>query len=244
MVYKFACCSDTHAGPLPKIETDGLTAWLHAGDLYNLGDLHNDMLRNTPLPTMEEMREQIKAKNLPFYVVRGNHDCSDISFLFRQNNEVTGRCVRIADDLLLVGLGWTGWKYYDLPRNMDMESVCHKAQLEFESIKKDGDKVIMLTHYVPWFNGQIFQCDGEVAGWAYECIAQLMEIVRPMAVIMGHVHQLFGQQVTYNGTNTVSLVVSAGPKGGILTIDTTASSVVYEPCLSKKARKRRGKKAT
>lgn len=65
----------------------------------------------------------------------------------------------------------------------------------------------------------------------FNCIRELVDEIKPLAIVQGHVHELFvfaeiGMPLVYNGPGFQSLVVSPGPKGGILTVE--AESVSFK----------------
>jgi Icc-related predicted phosphoesterase len=74
-----------------------------------------------------------------------------------------------------------------------------------------------LTHYPPLLNS-VFKFSGNPAGWAFKCIASLVDELKPVAIVAGHVHELAGKIAEYNGPGFKSLVVFPGPQGGVLSI--------------------------
>jgi len=196
---------------------------LHAGDIYNRGDLKKAHV----VPEMKSIADGIRDIKTPFFLVRGNHDCMDSAGVFSAAHELTGHCNAVAEGIVVVGLGWTGGQFCDLPTERDMKHVCNSAKREFDFKAMPGDKVILLTHYIPWMRN-VFVFNGNPEGWAFECITDLVNEIKPLAIVQGHVHELFGLKAGYRQEEFRSLIVCPGPKGGILTIDTESSNVDFK----------------
>lgn len=227
---KLLCCSDTHGSRPPKLDETDATAWLHAGDVYNLSDL------KTSFDDTKDIEGWVKEQKLPVFAVRGNHDCPAKAPFF-DNCEATGHCFEIAPGLLGLGLGWTGGEFSDLPTERDMQKVVDEAKREWVRKAKSGDQTLILTHYPPWSPTKLFFASFNPEGWMFTCIRELMDEVKPMVVVIGHIHELFGVEVTYNGADFSSLVVAPGPEGGILSIDKDASAATFEFMKKRKKKK-------
>jgi Icc-related predicted phosphoesterase len=128
---------------------------------------------------------------------------------------------------MLFGIGWSGGMYYDLPTEYDIEKVIESARRELILKSKTGDVFIILTHYPPWIP-LFYPHSNNPAGWMFSCIQKLMDEIKPMVVLQGHVHELAGNQFIYNGADFKTLVVSPGPDGGILSIDKESMNASFE----------------
>ena len=233
-----ACVCDTHGAvppPLDQSSKGQVAAWLHAGDIYDRGDRSR---QKAPTTKALEVRDWIKGKKVPVFSVAGNHDCNENASIFAVSHNATGDCLRVPDSRIWVaGIGWSGERFYDLPRERDVAEVCVKTMNEIVRRSQAGDKFIVLTHYMPWFP-RAFSFSGNREGWAFDCIAELVREVKPLAVVFGHIHELFGRQVPYaehaltdkGDLNTLkTLLVCPGPKGGHLHIDIDAGQAFFDP---------------
>jgi len=214
MAFKLLSCSDTHLALPPKLDETDATAWLHAGDVYDR--CHSTKGQKGVKP--QKLLEWFDERKLPVYAVKGNHDCSFDMPFFDKCQNATGRCYEAAPGLLIIGIGWSGGAYYDLPTNREIKEVIEQTRREYTLKSKTGDKVVILTHYPPWAEG-MYDYGGDIEGWMYESIMELSNEVKAVAVIQGHVHDLFGTQQVRAGEDFETLIVSPGPCGGVLTID-------------------------
>jgi Icc-related predicted phosphoesterase len=215
--FKLLCCSDTHGDPPPALDNeDEAVAWLHAGDFYN-------RLEGRPMKERERNRfgllsEWLAARKINVFGVHGNHDCSDPCGF--SNRYVDGEIVKIMPGWWVVGVGWHGDRFFELPLERDITEACKSvADRAVEMMKAgeiaDGDRSILLTHYPPYYP-EHYQYDGNPEGWMFRSVKALVEGLSPNAVVQGHVHELFGQQFRLDdGT----LVVNPGPRGGVLRLD-------------------------
>lgn len=205
---KFICHSDTH-GRVPTVPEDtdlsDVSGWLHAGDLYD----------RLPLKTarcdFDSLSSWAADKNI--YVVNGNHDVSDPSGVFKTNG-VTGRVVQLEDSLFLVGVGWSGGRFCDLPRETDIEDVISGLKRQIQFKMKEGDRSVLLTHYPPATPEIMERVTGDPSGWLFDSVKGFVDWLKPVAVIQGHVHQFFGMKYAHGPT----LMVFPGPTGGMLSI--------------------------
>lgn len=223
MPYKLLCCSDTHLNTPPELDETDATAWLHAGDVYNYG--HSGKSSKGIKP--QQLMEWVEGCKIPIFAVKGNHDCSfDVPF-FDKAIHVSDGCHQIAPGLFVIGIGWAGGVYYDLPMCSDIQKVIKEAKRQYIMKSMPSDKVVILTHYPPWLPN-IYDYPGSMEGWMFDEIRELADEVKPLAIIQGHVHDIFGLQVVHHGADYDSLVVSPGPVGGTLTIDKDASTASFE----------------
>lgn len=237
MQYNLFCCSDTHASipPSPTIE---VLASLHAGDFYNRGTKNYRTMFGDKALALLDWVESIK-KPESYFSVRGNHDGNDEVSFFSKTSEITGKAVRIADDLVLVGVGWYGRYHYDLPEEHAVEAVCISARKDMERLAKTGDSFIILSHY-PAYTPEVFETNAggqrknKPLGWMFDCVRELIDDVQPMVVVAGHVHELAGQQAVYSGKRHASLLVFPGPKGGVLTCSTDTMTARFMPTQASK----------
>lgn len=199
-------CSDTHGGLLPRWPGKCLAAILHAGDVHHAPSLIDD--EGDP-----SLRQWVESAGSPVLAVRGNHDHRDPGRFFQAADDITGRLRQLAPGLWVAGVGLAPERYYDLPGESDMEPQCSDLLRQARRQVMPSDRLILLTHYPPKLPELPH---GEVpAHWTYLCLAQLVEQLRPVAIVQGHVHDWFGRQWRRpDGT----LIVSPGPMGGLLTV--------------------------
>jgi len=205
------CCADSHnAGP-PKHAIEFPVAWLHAGDFYHQGNSYKT-------PKSSPLIEQWMGISVPIFSVKGNHDCfSDMPF-FKKSNDVTGSCAEIAPGLMVIGIGWHGGLFYDLPLERDMQKVCIDAKRAYNLKTKLSDQIILLTHYPPWIQ-TLYAYSKNPEGWMFECVKELVDEIKPMVIVQGHVHELAGTQLVYRGPGFDSLIINPGPQGELLHIE-------------------------
>ena len=221
---KFICCSDTHNLVPPAIDETDVHAWLHAGDVF-LNCRYEE--RPKPVEDAAKISAWADERKIPIYAVKGNHDCSMDTEFFDKINHASGRYIELSPGLGLFGLGWHGGAYYDLPTEYDMHKRCDEAKREWLLKSKSGDQYIVLTHYPPWV-AALYPDARNPAGWMFQCIRELIDEIKPMVIIQGHVHELFGKQFVYSGPEFKSLIVAPGPKGGILSINLDESNATFE----------------
>lgn len=223
---KFACFSDTHEKPpyvdLTEIDADYV---LHAGDVYDRLSLGMHPTAFDNIKQWVPFKDRLRA-------VRGNHDVLDPANIFR-DCDVTGRIEELRQDLFLVGLGWYGEHFYELPLERNMADVCHDIFRQACWRIPTGAQTVILTHY-PAYTPGIFPDDRQKGqrgqgkppeGWFFECVAKMVEAFRPLAVIQGHVHSLMGR--TGRGDHG-TLFVFPGERGGLLTVDTEERTASFD----------------
>jgi Icc-related predicted phosphoesterase len=144
-------------------------------------------------------------------LVHGNHDCEDPEAIFSKHG-ITGSIKQLADDVFVVGLGWHGQYYYDLPREMDLKNVASSLARQAISHVPNGSRIIILTHY-PALMPEIFRYHGNPEGWMFQSVTDLIRVLSPLMVVQGHVHELFGTACKYKLHNGETTVVNPGPRG-------------------------------
>jgi len=225
---------------MPPTIDEEADAWLHAGDVYS-----HLFFAKSPKTSMSsyKLQDWLVARKKPVYVVKGNHDCSFDMPFFDKAEHVSGRCVQIAPKLNLIGIGWAGGAYYDLPTESNLQQVCEEARREWLLKSMPGDMTVVLTHYPPW-RWDLYPGARDPNGWLFTCVREMVDEVKPMAVIQGHIHELFGKQFIYRsaldqsttaGPDFSSLFVYPGPKGGTLSLDLEASTANFSSAKTKKA---------
>lgn len=207
MDYKIFCCSDTHGSVLPS-PLEPVSTYLHAGDFYNRQHTKNRTLYADKLDVLTNSIESVKV---PTYSVLGNHDVRDDALFFRKFN-ISGKTIRLAEDILLFGIGWSGTDFFELPEEKEIKQVIELAKESMNKIRKDNDRIIIISHYP-------YMLDGFkpvlVQGWLFQCIKELIDELKPIVFISGHVHEFFGQHHMYSET----LCIFPGNLGGILSIN-------------------------
>ena len=216
---KFFCFADVHGGALPNVAESGLDGWLFAGDLYGRPTGNALFIARR---FAREAEDWIASRGKPVFTVRGNHDCKDGSGFFERSSEVTwGKVLPAATGLVVAGIGWHGDRFYDLPCEEYLAKYCSRVEGECARLPA-GTRVILLSHYTARLPGFV-PGEWQGVGMAFDCIRALMEAIRPIAAVQGHVHESFGRCVSHAGC----LLVCPGPKGGVLTVD--EGSAQFEP---------------
>ena len=199
-------CADTHGEALPTWPDQRLDAVLHAGDVYDAPRLAQGYDYVSP-------RSWAQTLGAPVLAVRGNHDFRDPDGFFMVAEDVSGRVVRLSQGLWVAGVGFAPSWYCDTPGDSDLESQCRDLTRMVNRLVMPGERIILLTHYPPRVMELVGR--GTPATWSYQRVGELAEILRPVAIIFGHQHDWFGRHWRRaDGT----LLVSPGPRGGVLTI--------------------------
>lgn len=187
---KFACVSDTHSWGPPDLGP--VDAWLHAGDIYDGRCKKLD-------------RRWFDIEKL--YIVHGNHDGNDHHNIM-QKCGITTSFVELRPKLWLVGLGWVGERFFELPTERDMADICGEILRQSLLKLQNGDQTIFLSHYCARFANM------NEPGFHYSSITKTIDALRPLVIIQGHRHELFKTYWKYNGI----LFVNPGKFGGILEV--------------------------
>lgn len=209
-------CSDTHGGVLPRWDDRGLVAVLHGGDVYHAPRL--------PAADDAQLRLWSQSIGAPVLAVRGNHDHHDPSGFFRTARDLSGSIHQLAPGLWVAGIGWAAPLYFDLPGEHEIALQCGGLMRQIRREVGLHDRLLLLTHYPPRLPE--LPIESVPHEWCYDCVANLVEEVRPIAVVQGHIHEWFGRQWRRDdGT----LLVSPGPTGGILSVSADGAVAIVEP---------------
>lgn len=223
-VLRIACFSDTHGQAFGVPSCDLL---MHAGDVHDrLVAERGGPLRSETrawLDNLDAIREC--ATTQPSFVVKGNHDVADPSGFFATARDVSSSAVELPDGLFLIGCGWAGERFYDLPRPQDLARQLGMALRMSLRIVPHGAPVIMLSHYPATLDhatGEEMSRERKLQelGFYYDCVAEALQATRPIALIQGHAHRASGQKFWYKhdgGGRT--LVLFPGPAGMMLDVD-------------------------
>jgi Icc-related predicted phosphoesterase len=227
MLNRLLCCSDTHGRCPPNLVEDGqTTAWLHGGDAYDgPAILQGDDEEPLPGdPIAEPVRAWLRSRTVPVFGVHGNHDVADPYRWFASIESVDGRAARIAPKLVVVGVGWSGEKYYELPGESDLRRVCDAARRQALRVALPSDHIILLTHYPPRLPGLFPLKPGASAEPGSEVLAELVRELRPALVVQGHEHFWFGRSASIDFDGRRMLVINPGRDGMTVVIDTKTGS--------------------
>ena len=222
-------CSDTHETAPAVAPTPQAICWLHAGDFYLNRDVAtaDDEADAEYAETMGQLEggeayEWFKHAKLPMYTVRGNHDGDDAWGFFRTTSDITGKVVRLAPQLLIVGLGWHGRHYTDLPSNRDFQRACAAVGQGVRRLKAPADWLILLSHY-PVYPPPAQSTSPD----AFSCLRDLADEIEPAAIVQGHVHEWAGTQYEVSAGGRRVLIINPGPAGGILSLDFATNSASF-----------------
>ncbi|MCC5828339.1 MAG: metallophosphoesterase [Phycisphaeraceae bacterium] len=216
--------SDTHGAVWARIRLSEMDAVLFAGDLINgAASPREDGMSAKDAQAVElayrlaGLPSDLTAYPGPVLAVRGNHDVGDPSGFFGRSMDLTGGGMHQLDDgLFVAGLGWSGGKYYDLPRESDLEPICRLIERQADRRIGSRDRLILLTHYPPALEGVLEQ----TPGCTYACVGDLVKRLRPIAVVFGHVHSWFGQAWSLaHDSAATTMLLSPGPAGMVMEIE-------------------------
>jgi calcineurin-like phosphoesterase family protein len=210
---RIGICSDTHGEPLPEFPSD-CEVVLHAGDLYDFDEV-------TDPGKADGIAEQLGGRKV--LLVRGNHDITDSRKLF-SNRDLSGIVARIAPGMWVAGIG-RGCGHRDFhgdavvmtPTESGLMGVCGGVLEAAMGAMRDGDQVVLLTHYPARLPGK--RKAGE-EGFFFDSVFKVCEALRPAVVVQGHTHNKFGKVVEHDGMT----FVWPGPAG--MTLDLTPEGQV------------------
>ena len=219
MALKIFCLSDTHGCAPARVSDQGVTAWLHAGDIFNVGSASE----------AREMKTWSLSRRAPIFSVRGNHDCGDgMKSLDTRFRDISGKVVEVAPRLFVAGIGWSGMICFDIPGEAELETVCKKILLRAKMQMTADDSCILLTHYPAW-TPKLFPTQTDKWGRMFDCIRELIDALRPLAVIQGHIHQLFMEHAIYRTYAFESMIAFPGPGGAVLYVDLETRKASFAP---------------
>jgi Icc-related predicted phosphoesterase len=220
-------CTDTHTRMLlPEMDVPRAVAWLHGGDFY-LRKGESQRRRPVGGEGMKEFQSKKAAfdrwhaqRDIPLYAVRGNHDVTDPWDFFKRFRDLSGRIEAIAPQLWVAGLGWSGERFYQLPQEKDLESICEQLTEQLAKGLPQDSCLVILSHYPAVTD----LCSG------FACINRLMARWRPVVFIQGHIHETFKQQTVLSWDDgSQTLVFNPGPGGGVLTLQPEAGTARFAP---------------
>lgn len=220
-IVRLLCCSDTHGSPPPPVDERGAAAWLHGGDVYEQTSSVD------PATVQRGMRRWLDGRSIPVYAVRGNHDKVDAAGVFQDGRDVTGQVRKIAEGLWVAGIGWFGDSPYDVPTENDVAPLCDNIRRDAARSLKPSDRLILLTHYPALLRG-LCPLAGYAGGGILDGIRLLIENLKPIAVVQGHVHEWFGMSGVFDYAGGRSLIVNPGPQGALLDLDLASGSASCE----------------
>lgn len=195
------CCSDTHGKPF-RIPDDADLV-LHGGDFYDKG--YRGSYSTKGMEELEEVVSSMRESEKRCLAVRGNHDCIDPLGFF-EDNDVSGDVCQVGDSLHVVGLGWHGDRFYELPNEKIMSGACRQLVGKCLRVMKEGDQSILLTHFPP--SGAL---EGQ-PGWVFDSIKSVVDAIRPRVVVQGHLHSLEGKSWSMEDV----VYVSPGASGAMI----------------------------
>jgi len=188
--------SDTH-GKRPPITITG-DIILHAGDIYE-DDRHIEGVKE-----WDNISKRILA-------VRGNHDAFD-PIKFFENREF--KICQIDEKLWVIGVGFAtkdlSYGLYAIPTERTISKIVAKTLEHTIDLIPQGDQTIILSHYAP-----ASELYGSEEGWFFNSITKMCEALKPLALLHGHTHNLFGRNYYIGETPVWSL----GPKGFTFTVE-------------------------
>jgi Icc-related predicted phosphoesterase len=228
MPIRLLCCSDTHDRLPPALPEADATAWLHGGDVYDLPGF-----TKAPPGLSDNAHPDVDAwarrRSIPVYTVRGNHDYADPYDFFIPERNVSGRVVRLGEHLLLAGVGFAYSRTLIPPLEAELEEVCVRVQRHLAQEQLPGDRVVILSHYPMRRPGLFPEKSWErLTSLCFQCVTSLVEVVRPVLVIQGHLHEWHGltAKLKIKKSTRHALVVMPGPKGMIIEVRGDRAEVV------------------
>jgi len=218
---RILCCSDTHGKPPPENDDGGAAAWLFAGDAYEQTSAVDQA------KAQQAIRRWLDGRSIPIYAIRGNHDKADPADFFANGRDVTGQVRKIATGLWVAGVGWFGNNPYDSPGEANLERLCDDIRRQAARSVLPPDRLILLTHYPALARG-LFPAAGYAVGGVLDCIRRLIEELKPVAVVQGHVHEWFGTSAVLSHSWGSVLIVNPGPQGAVVCVDTQTGQTSCE----------------
>jgi Icc-related predicted phosphoesterase len=202
---------------------------LHAGDANNGPTAVGDDSDPLDDPLRCDAANWFRSCSLPQFIVKGNHDGVDDLRAFTSGTDLTGRVIRIAPRLWLAGIGWHGERYYELPLEADLRKVCDVVLRQSRRLVMPNDRLVLLTHYPARYPGvQEVLNDRDGGGVWYDCVRGVIEELRPVVVVQGHVHRWARTSFTVRVENRDVLALFPGPAGAIVTVDVDEGTAEHE----------------
>jgi Icc-related predicted phosphoesterase len=223
MTHRILCYSDTHGNSPGHLDQAGAIALLHGGDFYRGQILRHVIAKNATEEDCAELRritdlQWLESTKLQVFGVRGNHDVADPLGIFSRVVDLSGRVVEIAPRLFVVGIGWHGAHFFDLPREIDTEQLCNTVRRTLLRNTTAADRLILLTHYPGRFP-ELFGGQNASSTWWYESIRQLIQEIKPAVVIQGHLHEHSGTSGVFEWKDGRSLIINPGVRGAVVEFD-------------------------
>jgi len=224
---KIICYSDTHGQAPGSHDHQDAIAILHGGDFYDGRILRYAAGREACDEGIAELRRVtdlrwLEQAKLPIYAVKGNHDVADPLGVFSRAQDITGRVVELAPNLLLAGIGWSRQYFFDLPRESDLDAVCEKVRRDLARRASSDAALILLTHY-PGSFPELFSNRGVQPTWWYQTIRKFVYERNPMLVVQGHLHEHFDTSAIIDTGDRSCPIVNPGPRGAKVEIDLASS---------------------
>ena len=211
------------------VDDAGAVAWLHAGDANNGPTAVGDGSDPFADPLRRNAAQWFASRSVPLFVVRGNHDGVDDLRAFGSGADLTGRVLQVAPRLYVAGIGWHGERYYELPYERDLAPVCESVLRQARRLVMPRDRLVLLTHYPARYTQvRTVEGDRDGAGVWYDCVRNVVEQLRPLAVVQGHVHRWARTSFTTVAGDGNVLVLFPGPGGAVLTVDVEAGAATHE----------------
>lgn len=221
MRYTLLCCSDTHGQRPPELDDSTATAWLHAGDLYDEPAIVQGDEPPLPGDPLAEMfLSWVRSRKAPIYAVHGNHDVADPYDWLSSVRCIDASVARLGDDLLVVGVGWHGERYYECPLEPELLTVCNQARRQIRRLARTNDRFVLLTHYPPLVPGLFPRKPGAIVDLGSQAVADLVKELRPILIVQGHEHSWFGITQTIDFGTRSCLVINPGVEGLCVSVDT------------------------
>ena len=194
--------TDTHGVAPPT--AGRADAWLHGGDVVD-GYTASPM----DVPEFEQWAERCGR----VLVVRGNHDAHLQPALEHALPAIDGACVEV-EGVNVVGVGWRGDVYSDLPGERELKRVTDAAR---RAVRGRRGPTVLLSHYPPTSaNGVLGRPVPD--GWCSGVIDELIRDLRPAAVMCGHIHGWAGGSTTLDLGGSPCLLFNPGPTPARLTV--------------------------
>ncbi|MCC5829743.1 MAG: metallophosphoesterase [Phycisphaeraceae bacterium] len=227
MVYRLLCCSDSHGDPPPHADEREVVVWLHGGDLVDGSRVGR--AGTTWQAAARVWNEWAAARTVPVLLTPGNHDTPAFRQHLLRLRDISGGVHRIAANLLIAGIGWSGERFYELPLEADLDAVCDQVRRHIRRERRADDHVALLTHYPPHANDPWPAAPSALPNrGTFRCVTALVAEIAPVAVVQGHVHDWFGMHRRCEFGGHRSLVINPGPRGCKLLVDAATGQASVE----------------